>query len=141
MSVRRSVRPSVRPSVTSYFGGQKQRRRTTYAVYPALLRNQMISISTDYASDPLNPTSRCCLVSLPMLVPLESGGHSRWREDLESFGSSSSSLFYVWSQSEEVKRLSTCFRFGGYGLGTKYSVGHVSWKQRSQTTNFTLTAW
>ena len=35
-SVRRLVGRSVRPSVTSFFGGQKQRRRTTYAVYPAL---------------------------------------------------------------------------------------------------------
>ena len=28
---------SVRPSVTSFFFGEKRRRRTTYAVYPALL--------------------------------------------------------------------------------------------------------
>ena len=31
-----SVGPSVRPSGTLSLGGQKQRRRTTYAVYPAL---------------------------------------------------------------------------------------------------------
>ena len=36
-SIRACVRPSVRPSVTSFFGGQKPRRRTTYAVYLALL--------------------------------------------------------------------------------------------------------
>jgi len=38
VSVRRSVGPSVGRSVTSFFGGQKRRRRTTYAVYPALFR-------------------------------------------------------------------------------------------------------
>ena len=31
-----SVRPSVRRSVTSFFGGQKRRRRTTYFVYTNL---------------------------------------------------------------------------------------------------------
>ena len=36
-SVRRFVSPSVGPSVTSFFGGQKQRRQTTYFVYTSLL--------------------------------------------------------------------------------------------------------
>ena len=41
-SVRPSVRRSVRPSGTLSLGGQKQRRRTTYAVYPALLKNFLL---------------------------------------------------------------------------------------------------
>ena len=34
--VRPSICPSVLSSITSFFGGQKQRQRTTYAVYPNL---------------------------------------------------------------------------------------------------------
>ena len=37
-SIRSSVCPSVRPSGTLSLSGQKQRRRTTYAVHPALFR-------------------------------------------------------------------------------------------------------
>ena len=40
--VRWSVRRSVGPSVTSFFGGQKRRRRTTYFVYTNLFLAEKI---------------------------------------------------------------------------------------------------
>ena len=39
-SIRPSLHPSIRLSATPFFGGQKQRRQTTYAMYLAFLRGK-----------------------------------------------------------------------------------------------------
>ena len=49
-SIRRCVRSLVRPLVRNlFFGGQKQRRRMTYAVYPALLKDLPSLVEWNFA--------------------------------------------------------------------------------------------
>ena len=54
--IRGGIRPSVRGSVTTFFGGQKQRRQITYAVYPALFLHWMKSSRKMYDGDNEYPT-------------------------------------------------------------------------------------